>query len=247
MRITESTIRRIIKEEAHRALLENVADNNDDEVIRDFATMLAPAWEDIFLKDDVAAMAITRYNLGVLKGSQDTSVARGATLMIKLLDAVDDARGKIKGDRDLAITSFYMIFYRELKAAGLEDIDESWEKALIKNRSHWRGWEYVPHISKAVGKARGLVELSRRAPLRSVTASPGLLSYAHEFEKAMRGLAAHPEELTKVMQLREATPKFVRFFKDPSTEDYREKIIELLCGDLDSVLQAAELAEALMM
>ena len=242
-------IREMLLAEVGQAIRENVADN-DDEVIRDFATLLAPAWEDIFLNENVAAMAIMRYNLDVLKGSvkQDTSVARGATLMIKLLDAVDAARGKInKGDRDLAITSFYAIFYRELKAAGLEDIYESWEKASIKNRSHWRGWEYVPHISKAVGRARGLVELSRWGPLRSVTTSPGLLSYAHEFEKAMRGLAAHPEELTKCMQLREATPKFVRFFKDPSTEDYREKIIELLCGDLDSVLQAAELAEALMM
>ena len=237
MRINESTIRRIIKEEAHRALLENVADNNDDEVIRDFATLLALHYrEEVFepkKRHDPLA------NLNMIKGSQDAIAARGAARMIKLLDAVDEARGKIKGER-FSILDFFRPLFSELRAAYRYDVVEALSSSDCGML--WRGYSGTPHFGEALFAASTLHVYVSRPPY-----DPRMLRFAREFEKAMRDLEAHSEELTKVMQLREATPKLVRFFKDPSTKDYREKIIELLCGDLDSVLQAAELAEALIM
>jgi hypothetical protein len=245
MRISEGRIRRIIQEEALRALREGVGEGIDREELAAAVRDYHQTWME---GGGFNGKGITpRRARGLLDGVMSKDPTALGQDFIDSVGLTSDAflaasgMGPGTGTRPSA-GSYINLLAREMRRVGREDVAEALVARFAPGRM---GFEELNSLEAALYLMlnfyfKGAEEFYKAGKWRT--------SNVQHFVRVMRDLERDPDALRYYRELRESVPKFVRFFKDREFEDYEEGIIRMIDPtSLSSTLQAAELADSLAM
>jgi hypothetical protein len=239
MRITESRIRRIIREELIREmsgsgrvdeLFANLV-NTNPERSRNAAEYLPQVIE--LVKRDAGRVE---------------DAVEGVTRLQRIME-IASGLPRTPGKDHYRVGLFRFILDQELRKLGLLGIIDFIEQS--RREESLRDWQNskIPHLIDAMKHFVALQSHTLRAveEWNGDYRSTPVIMVSADFAYLMRQLDKHPDELELATTYRNGVETLVNFFKNPEYEDYHEQVARLVGGDLEDSAQAIELVSSLTM
>lgn len=243
--MNESRIRRIIQEEARRALREGVGEGIDREELAEAVRDYHQAWS---VPGGFNGKGINpRRARGLLDGVMSKDPTALGQDFIDSVGLTSDAflaasgMGPGTGTRPSA-GSYINLLAREMRRVGREDVAEALAARFVPGRMNF---EELNSLESALYL---MLMFYFDGAQYFYKAGKWRTPHVRHFVSRMQDLERDPDALRYYRELRESVPKFVRFFKDREFEDYEEGVIRMIDPtSLSSILQAAELVDSLAM
>jgi hypothetical protein len=240
MRISESRIRRIIREEAGRVLRESAGGSIDREALTRAVLDYHRAW--------TSGRITTRRAQGLLDGVMSKDPAALGQDFIDYVGLTSDAflAASEMNPGPLAVRptagTYITLLANEMRKVGRDDIAGGLDARFVPGRM---GFEELKNLESALYL---MLDFYFKGAEQFYKAGKWRTSNVNHFVSVMRALESDPDALGYFQELVDSIPKFVRFFKDREFEDYEERVISMIDpANLSSVLQAAELVDSLAM
>lgn len=240
MRITESRIRRIIREE----LLREVAGGGD--VDERFASLTNFSSE---LSATMAAKVRPLvYHMRALVEDEEIADGELAVEGIVRFQRIKEIAGRMPGGKPFTSSHFWQNLDEDLRKLRLDRVRETVAAARRRRRDQSGYWDAKRLTNYwAAAQAFGALTVPATNPETYPEWDEGvmpseIIEKSVSFAKAMRDLESDPNDLEILETLRDGSGTIAKFLGDPELEDYHEQIIDLVAGDPNDVLQAIELA-----
>jgi hypothetical protein len=242
MRIKESRIRRIIREELIR---EMSGDRNVDELFADLVNT-NPEWSRDAVDYLPQVIELVKRDAGRIEYVEAADAVEGITRFQRIVKIASGLR-RTPGKDHYRIGLFRFILDQELRKLGLLGIVDFIEQS--NQHESLREWQNskIPNLIDAIGHFVYLKSHASRAveQWEDFRSSPVIMA-SEEFAHMMRQLDAHPDELELATTYRNGVETLISFFKNPEYEDYHEQVARLVGNSLDDSAQAIELVRSLM-
>jgi len=245
MRISESRVRQIIREETLRALQESVGGGIDREELARAVRDYHQTWME---GGGFNGKGITpRRARGLLDGVMRKDPSSMGQDFIDCVGLTSDAflaasgMGPGTGIRPSA-GSYINLLTREMRRVGREDVAEALAARFDPGRMNF---EELNSLEAALYL---MLMFYFDGAEHFYKAGKWRTPHVRYFVRVIQDLERDPDTLRYYRELSESVPKFVRFFKDREFEDYEDNIISMIDPtSLPSTLQAAELVDSLAM
>jgi hypothetical protein len=229
MRLSESQLRRIIREE-----LETTDPSVNIDL--DLLAKIYSGYENVNnLKED----RLLRTASGTKEKLSEISRDDIVPVVDMVVDVIRRAAEMPAGPAVFNYSEYYFRLRQKLNRAGRNDVS----KKLPAQFNMKEGED--PSFKKVYLAVSSLSSFHRFAEWGATYANTGVIEKMAEMVELIQ---ADPDILRVFFKFFDSIPKFARFFESGEYEDYEEQIISLIeQGDFNSLMQAADLVDMLLM